>query len=164
MEKLITITSTEADELIALAHEKRVIPTVYQNRRYDSDFLTVQRIVRAGALGTIMEFENRFDHDRQDAFPWYNPNPGDGMAYMLGAHTIAQTVRLFGLPSFITSFERSTRRGCKTDDSNTIILQFSCKNRNVICTLKSSVVSRGPLDKRLKFIIRGTERTFIEVS
>ena len=65
-EKPFTATSAEAKELFALAEEKGVILQCYQNRRFDSDFLTVQKVIESGKLGDLLELEMHFDYYRPE--------------------------------------------------------------------------------------------------
>ncbi|WPH03186.1 Putative gfo/Idh/MocA-like oxidoreductase, NAD(P)-binding domain superfamily [Acrodontium crateriforme] len=67
VEKPFTVTSAEADKLTALAKQQGKALTCFQNRRYDSDFLTLQHLVKIGSFGQITEFENRYDMDNP---PW----------------------------------------------------------------------------------------------
>jgi hypothetical protein len=86
VEKPFTLRSEHAEELISFAREKGVVLTVFQNRRWDGDFLTVREILRSEMLGRLVEFESHFDRYRtaiQDS--WKERSTGTGTLYNLGA-------------------------------------------------------------------------------
>ena len=167
VEKPFTITSAEADKIIALAKKQGKILTCYQNRRYDSDFRTLKRFVREGAFGKITEFENHYDIDNpQWIQKWNSPDriPGEGMMYGLGSHSIDQTLQLFGPPKSITALTRALRTESKTDDTFTIILQYGREQKNLVCTIRTAIVAPVSLAFQLKYFVRGTKGVFIKVS
>ncbi|MGV3538375.1 MAG: oxidoreductase [Rufibacter sp.] len=101
VEKPFTPTSAQASELIALAKEQQKILTVYHNRRWDSDFKTVQKVITSGMLGEVVEYKAHFDRYRVATRPntWKEEEaPGSGLLYDLGSHLIDQVLVLFGLP------------------------------------------------------------------
>ncbi|USW49451.1 Putative gfo/Idh/MocA-like oxidoreductase, NAD(P)-binding domain superfamily [Septoria linicola] len=161
VEKPFTITSAEADHLIATSKETNKILTCFQNRRYDSDFLTLQHLTSQNSFGKITEFENHYSVDNP---PWIHNSknstaqPGDGLLYGLGSHSIDQTLLLFGLPNKITAFTRSLLVSNGADDSFTIILQYA--GSDLLVTIKTTVVVPLPPHKILKYRVLGTEGTF----
>lgn len=165
LEKAFTVTSAEADELVALAKERQVVLTGFQNRRYDSDFRTLRKLVDAGAFGKVTEFENHYDVDSPDwVRSWRDPGyvPGSGMLYGLGTHSIDQTLVLFGLPKSVTAFVRSLRMESQTEDSFTIILQYDGARKDLIATVKTTFVSPLPMARQPKFRVRGEQGAFIK--
>ena len=101
VEKPFTNTAKEGEQLIALAEEKGRMLTVFQNRRWDSDFLTVQKVLAANVLGQVVEYEAHYDRFRNYIQPdtWKEDDgPGSGILYNLGSHMIDQALVLFGLP------------------------------------------------------------------
>lgn len=183
VEKPFTVTSQDADQLIALSKTVNKILTVYQNRRYDSDFRTLQHLYQQGVFGRVTEFQNYYDIDNA---PWmtaeradpYAPDspPGGGMMYGLGTHSLDQTLVLFGRPKSVTAFTRVLRAGGKVkgkdfpkgcEDTFTIVLQYDddgkgTGRRDLVCTIKTTIVSPAPLERMLKFWVRGTEGVFIK--
>ncbi|KFX87572.1 hypothetical protein O988_09365 [Pseudogymnoascus sp. VKM F-3808] len=164
VEKPFTTTSAEADRVIALAKKSDKILTVYQNRRYDSDFLTLRDLVNKNAFGTVTEFENHYDVEMP---AWMVKNktieyvPGEGMTFGLGAHSIDQALVLFGKPASVTGFLRSVRGvDSEIDDTFTIILQYTGEKKNLLVTIKTAIAS--PMQDQLKTFIRGTEGSFIK--
>lgn len=127
VEKAFTTTVAEAEELNVLAKEKGLKLTVFQNRRWDSDFKTVQKTVSEGSLGEIVEAEFHFDR--------YNPalspkghketiNPGAGILKDLGPHIIDQMLCLFGMPEAVFADIRITREHSIVDDYFDILLYY----------------------------------------
>jgi scyllo-inositol 2-dehydrogenase (NADP+) len=100
VDKPFVPNSAQGEELIARAAEAGVRLTVFQNRRWDADFLTVQRLLAAGSLGDVRTFESRFEWWRPEGFGnWRDTTPisdGGGILHDLGAHLIDQANRLFG--------------------------------------------------------------------
>ena len=97
VEKPFTPTLAQAKELFALAKSKGLTVTPYQNRRFDSCFLTAKKAIESGKLGEIVEVESHFDYYR----PVAETKPGlpqDGAFYGLGVHTMDQIISLFGRP------------------------------------------------------------------
>lgn len=168
VEKPFTTTSSEADALIATSKETEKLLTVFQNRRYDSDFRTLQHIVSSGCLGEITEFQIHYDMDNPEwVRRWTSSEivPGEGMLYGLGTHTLDQTLLLFGKPASVTAFTRALRqKGGESDDSFTVVLQYAGEKSDLVCTVKTTIVSSLPLDRQLKFMVRGRDGTFIKVS
>ena len=128
VEKAFTTTVAQAQELSALAKEKGLKLAVFQNRRWDSDFKTVQKIINDEILGEIVEAEFHFDR--------YNPllspkqhketaNSGSGILKDLGPHIIDQALCLFGLPQSIFADIRITREHSLVDDYIDILLYYA---------------------------------------
>ncbi len=158
IEKPFTATVAEAEELIALAKEKNVIISVYHNRRYDSDFKTVQKVLSEKLLGDIVEAE--FHYDRFDPVLSYKihketPTAGVGSLYDLGSHLIDQAVQLFGMPKAVYADLDSFRPNSKVGDYFDVKLFYP--NQRVI--LKSSYYVREPLPGN---ILNGTKGTFFK--
>jgi scyllo-inositol 2-dehydrogenase (NADP+) len=127
VEKAFTTTVAEAEELAAIAKEKGLKLAVFQNRRWDSDFKTVQKIIKEGVLGDLIEAEFHFDR--------YNPllsakahketaNDGAGVLKDLGPHLIDQAVCLFGSPKAVFADIRTTRENSLVDDWIDLLLIY----------------------------------------
>lgn len=102
VEKPFTETSEEAKELFALAKEKELLVQCYQNRRYDSDFLTTQKVIESGVLGDILEVEMHYDYFRPE-IPESVKEFSINSSYLYGhaCHTIDQVISYFGEPDDI---------------------------------------------------------------
>ncbi|MGB5823652.1 MAG: Gfo/Idh/MocA family oxidoreductase [Proteocatella sp.] len=150
LEKPFTIDVKEADALIELARAKKVLLTVHHNRRWDSDFLTVKKIVQSGLLGDIAEYEAHFDRFRPElkVSAWKETNdPGSGILYDLGSHLIDQALCLFGMPEEVFADLRIQRNGSEIVDNFEVILNYN----NLKVTLKSGMLVKeaGPHFKLL---------------
>ncbi len=119
VEKPFTATVAEAEELIALAAKKNLHLSVYQNRRYDSDYRTVKKILDEGWLGPIVEAEihyDRFVPELSYKLHKETPTPAVGALYDLGSHLIDQVLQLFGMPIAVFADIAINRPGSKVSD------------------------------------------------
>jgi len=127
VEKPFTNTSAEADELIALAQRERRLLTVHHNTRWNSDYLTVKKVIESGRLGRLVAFEARYDRFRNTLREnaWREEDlPGSGILYDLGAHLIDQSIQLFGLPMAVNADLRKQRTGARAVDDFELILHY----------------------------------------
>jgi predicted dehydrogenase len=158
VEKPFTVTSQEAKDLIAFAQAQNRMLSVFQNRRWDGDFLTVRQVVESKLLGQLVEFEAHYDRYRNyvEANTWKEETgPGSGILYNLGSHMIDQALVLFGMPVSVTADIRVQRPGGKIDDSYDI--RMSYKDMKVV--LKSSYLVREPGPR---YIMHGVSGTFMK--
>ncbi len=144
VEKPFTITSREADSLIELAEQRSLLLSVYQNRRWDNDFLTVQRVVKSGLLGVIHSYEAHFDRYQPLVRErWREQDlPGSGILYDLGAHLIDQALVLFGAPQTVFADLRKQRPAAKAVDSFHLVLGY--ENCRVVLSAGNLVKAQGP--------------------
>ena len=157
VDKPFTITVAEARHLAAVAKEKKVLLSVFQNRRWDSDFLTVQDAIRRDLVGRIVLFESRIDRYRPEVRERWReiPGPGAGLLYDLGPHLIDQTLLLFGIPDSVQATLATQRRGGKTDDFFQLVLRYG----QMVATLgASSLVSGGSA----RFAVHGDRASVIK--
>lgn len=127
VEKAFTTTAAEAEELNAIAKEKGLKLTVYQNRRWDSDFKTVKQVVDQNLLGDIVEAEFHFDRYNPSLSPKAHKetaNAGAGVLRDLGPHIIDQALHLFGYPEAVHGDVRITRENSLVDDWFDITLYY----------------------------------------
>jgi predicted dehydrogenase len=120
VDKPLTTTLAEARELVHLAAETRRVLSVYQERRYTGDFVTLQKLVSGDALGRIVSYEAHFDRFRPELKPgaWREqPLPGSGVWFDLGPHLLDQALLLFGTPEAISADIRIERDGAAVDDA-----------------------------------------------
>lgn len=119
VEKPFTNSVAKADELIALSLKQDRKIFVYQNRRWDGDFLTLRKILDKGLLGEVLEYEATFNRYRPVATgkAWREaPNPGSGVLFDLSPHLVDQAMVLFGEPQAIWADIRTQRPGGRVDD------------------------------------------------
>lgn len=158
VDKPFTNTLEEATELMRIAEETGKVLSVFQNRRYASDFLTMKKIIAEGLLGDIHEFNATYDRYRPEAIPgaWREQDkPGSGVLYDLGPHLLDQTLSLFGHPSFITADIRRQRPHSQVDDYFNIWLDYGFLK--VILHAGMLVREQGP-----RYMIQGTRGSFIK--
>ena len=153
VDKPMTLTSAEAAELIGLAKEQNVLLIPFHNRRWDSDFLTVKKLLDEGSLGRLVSFESRFDRWRPAPLTerlWKeSADAGGGTLLDLGPHLVDQALVLFGKPEAVNSDVLREKDGPGVNDSITIRLRYP----GLMVTLGANVLSlpAGP-----RFHLRGT--------
>ena len=158
VEKPITATEAEARELISLAKEKGVLLSVQHQRRWDSDFRTVKKIIESRVLGEIVEYEANWDRYRTtvDVSAWRTDgSPGSGPLMDLGSHLIDQALTLFGEPRGISAHFRYLIPGTVCEDDAEVMLHYP--RHRVI--LRTSVHMKIP---RPRFAVRGVNGVFIK--
>lgn len=127
VEKAFTTTVAEAQELAALANEKGLKLAVFQNRRWDSDFKTIKKVIDEGLLGTLVDAEFHFDRYTPTLSPKAHKETvsgGSGIVKDLGSHLIDQALSLFGFPLAVNADIRITREHSVVDDSLDICLFY----------------------------------------
>jgi scyllo-inositol 2-dehydrogenase (NADP+) len=124
VDKPMCPTAAEAGQLSRLAARRNRMLTVFHNRRWDSDFLTLQHLVASGRLGDINAFHARWDRFRPDvADRWRERSePGAGVLYDLGSHLIDQALVLFGRPDWVQADVFTQRPGGLVDDGFELLL------------------------------------------
>lgn len=158
VEKPFTTTVAEAENLIRIAKANGLKLTVYHNRRYDSDFTTVKKLLNEDLLGTVIESEIHFDRFSETLSAKSHketPGPGTGIVYDLGSHIIDQALQLFGWPEAIYADISKMRSISQVDDYFEIILYYSGSR----VRLHSSMVCKVPLPG---YTLQGTKGTFIK--
>ena len=158
LDKPFTITSKDADTLIALAKNIGRVLSVFQNRRWDGDFLTVRQILSKNLLGQLAEFESRYDRFRPtvNANKWREqPLPGSGILYDLGPHLIDQALVLFGRPAGIYAEVRRQREGANADDSFELHLEYP----QLSVMLKAGMLVCEPSPR---YVLYGTRGSYVK--
>lgn len=158
VEKPFTVTVEEGSELIALAKTENKILSVYQNRRYDSDYKTIKKILDEKLLGDLVEAEFHFDRYSEILSPKVHkeiPGPGTGTLYDLGSHLIDQALQLFGMPDAVFADIRIIRPISKVDDYFDLLLYYS----TLRVRIKSSYQVREPLPG---YVLHGSKGSFIK--
>jgi predicted dehydrogenase len=103
VDKPFTLNAHQARTLAELAEARGRMLSVFQNRRWDGDFLALRRIVEAGSLGEVVYFESHFDRYRPEVQDHWREQagPGSGIWYDLGPHLADQALLLFGWPEAV---------------------------------------------------------------
>src|SRR5438309_10499499 len=158
VDKPFTTTVAEAEELVRLAAEQRRVLSVYHNRRYVGDFVTLRELVSEGVLGRVVMFESHFDRFRPERKPaaWREQSlPGSGLWFDLGAHLLDQALVLFGIPQAISADIRSERAGAVVYDAFDVTLHYP--HMRAVLRASLLVASPGPT-----FAVHGTQGSFIK--
>jgi scyllo-inositol 2-dehydrogenase (NADP+) len=129
VDKPLAATAAEAHALATLAADRDLLLTVFQNRRWDADFLTVQQLLTDGALGTVHRYESRFERWRPQVTPGWRESPdpteAGGILYDLGSHLVDQTLHLFGPAVHVYAEIDARRPGAAVDDDAFLALTHS---------------------------------------
>lgn len=158
VEKPFAASYKQAEELVRLAEESGKMLVVFQNRRWDSDFLVVRQVIENKRLGTLIEAEFHYDRYRMEPSPKKHKEkaePGVGLIFDLGPHLIDQAIALFGKPEAVFARVQTHRTGSLVDDYFNIQLLYPGFN----CSLKSSLLVREPVPA---YILHGTSGSFLK--
>jgi len=158
IDKPFATTLKEARELADVACSVGRVLSIYQNRRWDSDFLTVQKVVRDEVLGRIVIFEAHYDRFRPELRPgtWKESGEaGTGILFDLGPHLIDQALMLFGKPDEIFADVRRERNGTTVDDAFDVIFFYP----GLRAILRSTMIAAtaGP-----RFVVNGDRANFVK--
>jgi len=158
IDKPFTTTYAQAAQLVDTAKQKQRLVSVYQNRRWDGDFVTVQRLLADGKLGRVVLYESHFDRFRPDlkANAWREKNePGSGILFDLGPHLIDQALLLFGAPEALSGDVRIERERASVDDAFDVVLYYP----NMRAVLRAGVLVSTATPR---FAIQGTQGGYLK--
>lgn len=158
VEKPFTVTVKEGEELIELSKKQNKKISVYQNRRYDSDYRTIKKVLDEKLLGDLTEAEFHFDRYNEQLSPKPHkeiPVKGTGTLYDLGSHLIDQALQLFGMPDAVFADIRIIRPLSKVDDYFDLLLYYP----GLRVRIKSSYLVKEPLPG---YILHGSKGSFIK--
>ena len=157
VDKPFTVTLAEARELHAVAERSGCVLSVFQNRRWDADFLTLRDVIAGGELGRLVHFESHFDRYRPYLRNAWREEaaPGIGLWYDLGAHLADQALQLFGTPDSITLDLAAQRDGSRVCDWFHAILRYG----TLRCVLHASTITAQPAPR---FTVHGTLGSFVK--
>ena len=157
IDKPMATTAAEADELIDLAKRQGRLLTVFQNRRWDNDFLTLRACLENGEVGRPYHYEAHFDRFRPQIKQGWREQTlaGSGVLFDLGAHLIDQALTLFGMPDRILADVGAQRPDAEVDDWFHIVLGYGPLRAILHC---GTVVCRpGP-----RFQLHGDRGSFLK--
>jgi len=157
VDKPFALDLVQARELAAVAERQGRVLSVFQNRRWDSDFLGVRQLVAQGRLGEVRHFESHIDRFRpQVRVRWREqPGPGSGVWYDLGPHLIDQALLLFGVPDRVLASLAIQRDGGEVTDWAHVVLEYGA--RRVV--LQASMLVAGG---SARFMVHGTRASLVK--
>jgi predicted dehydrogenase len=159
VDKPFTPTMAEAEQLVRLAADRGRLVTVYQDRRWDGAFLTVKKLVESAAVGTVVEFESRFDRFRLESKPnaWRErpDHPAAGVLWDLGPHLIDGALVLFGEPETIWASAFCQRQDSKIDDSFDVHMEYP--RLRAMLRARTIAYAPGPC-----LLMHGTEGSYLK--
>jgi scyllo-inositol 2-dehydrogenase (NADP+) len=165
IDKPFALSSAEAAELIQLARDRGRLLSVYQNRRWDGDFLTVRKLLENDRVGRLVMFESHYDRFRQlpRLHAWRDDGgPGGGVLIDLGAHLVDQALVLFGVPASVWASVRREREGARVDDAFDLYLHYPASHlesepSGLSVWLRATCLACAP---GARFTLNGTQGSF----
>ncbi|MGH6656127.1 MAG: Gfo/Idh/MocA family oxidoreductase [Actinocrinis sp.] len=160
VDKPMTPTAAQAAELVATSQKTGVPLSVFQNRRWDGDFLTVRRLVEAARLGEVARFESRFERWRPTPKGgWREVGGADeaaGLLYDLGSHLVDQALHLFG-PARVVHAETDARRAGVTSDDDTFVALLHDSGVRSHLWMSAVATDLGP-----RFRVLGSQGSYVK--
>ncbi len=161
VDKPCAISLAETEDLLATAKAQNRVLTVFQNRRFDADFLMLQQVIAGGQLGRLVHLESHFDRYRPDVQRrWREEDlPGSGLWFDLGSHLLDQALQLLGEPDAIQVELACQRTGAKTNDWFHAQLRFESRHPGLRVILHASalVPELGP-----RWTVHGVDGSLIK--
>jgi scyllo-inositol 2-dehydrogenase (NADP+) len=159
VDKPLSVTAAEGQQLIKAARQRGLVLSVFQNRRWDGDFRTVTELVRGGRLGRIARFESRFERWRPKTKGGWRElgdrSEGSGLLYDLGSHLVDQALTLFG-PAVSVYAEADVRReGALADDDSFLALTHENGTRSHLWA-SATAANLGP-----RFRVLGSQAAYV---
>jgi predicted dehydrogenase len=157
VDKPFTLDLAEARDLIALSESQALMLSVFHNRRWDSDYLTIRQAIADGLVGAVSHFESHFDRFRPQVRDRWREGrgPGSGVWFDLGPHLIDQTLQLFGLPDRVQANLARQRAGALADDWAHVVLDYG--ERRVV--LHAGMLAAGGTSR---FIVHGAAGSLVK--
>jgi scyllo-inositol 2-dehydrogenase (NADP+) len=159
VDKPLAPAAAEARLLVDAARERGKLLTVYHNRRWDGDFLTLRGLIEGGELGAVLRFESRYERWRPAvAAGWRNdPDPaeGGGILIDLGSHVVDQALHLLGPPRHVYGEVRQVRPGAQTDDDAFVAIEHESGTISH-CWMSAVAAQPGP-----RFRVTGERAAFV---
>ncbi|WP_295950552.1 oxidoreductase [uncultured Xanthomonas sp.] len=157
VDKPFTLDVAEAQQVLDQAQRAGRIVSVFQNRRWDGDFLGVRALLEAGTLGEIAEFHSHFDRHRPQVGDRWREHalPGSGLWFDLGPHLLDQALQLFGPPQALQADLALQRHGAQTVDYVHAVLRYP--RLRVVLHAGSLVAANG-----LRFAVHGSGGSYVK--
>jgi scyllo-inositol 2-dehydrogenase (NADP+) len=159
IEKPFCLKSTQAEELIKLAEQQNLKLCVFQNRRWDSGFLTLKKLIADDTLGEINFYEVHIDRWKPHVQKRWREEPieGAGIVFDLGAHLIDQVISVMGEPETISVDKLAQRPGALVEDYFHLVFQYP---------LKRAIIHSSSLAQTSPFYIlaHGSKASFLHLT
>ena len=155
VDKPFALNLADARRLVELSEAKGLLLSVFQNRRWDADFLALQAELASGRLGEVVTVESRYDRHRPLVRDRWRENDGDGVWMDLGPHLVDQILVLFGAPEAITCDLAVQRPGGLTPDWVHAVLRYADKR----VVLNAAMVSAAP---DVRFAVHGLKGSWLK--
>jgi predicted dehydrogenase len=155
IDKPFATSLADAQALAEQAHHGGQLLSVFQNRRWDSDFLTLRKLITDGALGEVTQFESRYDRFRPAVGHQWKEKPGAGTWYGLGPHLVDQALQLFGMPVGVYADFTSQKNGGQAVDYCHVLLRYP-RLRVILHACQMAPVND------LRFVVHGTGGSFVK--
>lgn len=159
VDKPCCVTLAETDDLLATAQAENRVLTVFQNRRFDADFLALQQVLASGQLGRVVEVTSHFDRYRPTVpARWREQSlPGSGLWFDLGPHLVDQALALWGLPDALLLELACQRDGARVNDWFHAVLRYDTRHAGLRVMLHAStlVAQPGP-----RWAVHGAQGSF----
>jgi predicted dehydrogenase len=165
VDKPLAPSAADARGLVEHAEARGLLLTVFMNRRWDSDQLTLRRLIEEGSLGSVLSYESRFERWRprlSEKEPWRErtpPEAGGGVLLDLGTHLVDQALALFGSVAHVYA-EVAARRGGPADDDSFLVLQHHSGPRSLLWA-STLAAAPGPrlrvLGDRAAYVLAGLD-------
>jgi predicted dehydrogenase len=161
VDKPCAVSVAQTRDLLHVAQAQGKVLTVFQNRRWDADFLALRQVIDSGQLGRIVHFESHFDRYRPLVpHRWREQDlPGSGLWFDLGAHLVDQAVQLFGVPDDLLVDVANQRQDAVVNDYFHAQLRYPTRHPGLRVLLHASalVPAVGP-----RFVVHGTQGSFVK--
>jgi predicted dehydrogenase len=155
VDKPFAPTLAEAEAVAAEAERAGRVLSVFHNRRWDSDHLTLRRLIQQGTLGEIVHYESHFDRFRPDVLDRWRERPGAGLWRDLGPHLLDQALQLFGPPDSVQADLAHQRPGARAPDWFHVLLRYD----RLRVILHASVLTPVPGPR---LVVHGTRGSFVK--
>ena len=161
VDKPCTVTLAETDDLLATAQAQGRVLTVYQNRRFDADYLALRQVLASGQLGRVVHFESHFDRYRPQVLERWRERdiPGSSQWLDLGSHLLDQTVQLWGCPDDISLNLAFQREGTQVNDWFHAVLRYESRHPGLRVVLHASALAASPGPR---YAVHGTLGSFVK--
>lgn len=161
VDKPFTVTLEQGRELAGMAQARGRLLSVFHNRRWDADFLTLRHLLQTGRLGRIVHFESHFDRYRPRVRDRWREQGGvgTGLWYDLGPHLLDQALLLFGMPAAMTLDLACQRDGARTDDYFHAMLRYGTRNQALRVVLHAGTLVGSP---GARLAVHGTAGSYVK--